>query len=292
MTVIVPCSSSWRIALYYWAWIVAFSYACSFGNTNDLMVEAFVTPGSIPVRSSSFVQQKVHDYSRRVSSVTWVRRRLDEEWDDLAERRALEGKSSKNNSGVGETAAGAIMGGLLLGPFGALWGASVGANFGAKNSYEQAKKEELRKMGLSDDILEMARDVAMSLETSERGLLSCEDSLQTMQSIARTQDNQCQTLYEQAKELLQNDEETARTKLLERTQIQDKMKQTLQKCVDEKRRVVQMRDNIEKLQERAAEIQSLVSRTVQANTSMPNNDLSLSKEDPLLAKFRDAGIMD
>jgi hypothetical protein len=219
-------------------------------------------------------------------------KRMGDEWEDLAERRALERGGSSSGGGVGETAAGAIMGGLLLGPFGALWGASVGANMGAKNSYTRAKQEELQKMGLSNEILEMARDVAQSLDTSERALESCQDSLQTLQKLARTQDQRCTTLYDKAKELLaSNDEEAARAKLLERTQIQEKTKDTLLKCVNEKKRVEQMKDNIEKLEERAAEIQALVSRTVSAKTTSSINDLSLSRQDPLLDKFRDAGIL-
>ncbi len=246
-------------------------------------------------------QQENEDQTRKKKNVmvAWERRRVDEEWEDLAEQRAMEKRQRKGGSGdgLGETAAGAVLGGLLLGPFGALWGASVGANFGSSRSYERAKKEELQRMGLNDDILEMARDVAMSLETSERGLNACQDSLRTLQQLATTQESRCQTLHAQAKDLLlNNDEEAARAKLLERTQLQDKLKQTLTKCAQEKKRVDQMRDNVDKLQERAAEIQALVSRTVSAKTNsninMNTNSLSLSNEDPLLAKFKDAGIID
>ena len=255
----------------------------------------------IELSQSSFSHSLVGGMKKKKNvMVAWERRRVDEEWEDLAEQRALEKRQRKGSSGdgLGETAAGAVLGGLLLGPFGALWGASVGANFGSSRSYERAKKEELQRMGLNDDILEMARDVAMSLETSERGLNACQDSLRTLQQLATTQENRCQTLHAQAKDFLvvKNDEEAARSKLLERTQLQDKLKQTLIKCAQEKKRVEQMRDNVDKLKERAAEIQALVSRTVSAkttsNTNINTSSLSLSNEDPLLAKFKDAGIID
>ena len=255
----------------------------------------------IELSQSSFSHSLVGGMKKKKNvMVAWERRRVDEEWEDLAEQRALEKRQRKGSSGdgLGETAAGAVLGGLLLGPFGALWGASVGANFGSSRSYERAKKEELQRMGLNDDILEMASDVAMSLETSERGLNACQDSLRTLQQLATTQENRCQTLHAQAKDFLvvKNDEEAARSKLLERTQLQDKLKQTLIKCAQEKKRVEQMRDNVDKLKERAAEIQALVSRTVSAkttsNTNINTSSLSLSNEDPLLAKFKDAGIID
>eukprot|EP00957_Ditylum_brightwellii_P074760 5681793-Ditylum_brightwellii.AAC.1 len=55
-------------------------------------------------------------------------------------------EKAKKGGGVGETAAGAILGGLVLGPFGALFGASMGANFGSARVLDRAKKEEMERM--------------------------------------------------------------------------------------------------------------------------------------------------
>ena len=56
----------------------------------------------------------------------------------------------KAKGGVGETAAGAVLGGLLLGPFGALFGAQIGAKIGAVNAVDKAKKDEMARLGVSD----------------------------------------------------------------------------------------------------------------------------------------------
>jgi len=52
--------------------------------------------------------------------------RIDREMEESAERKAIQNA----RGGGGETAAGAILGGLVLGPFGALFGASIGSSLG------------------------------------------------------------------------------------------------------------------------------------------------------------------
>eukprot|EP00559_Dactyliosolen_fragilissimus_P003290 CAMPEP_0184872806 /NCGR_PEP_ID=MMETSP0580-20130426/41494_1 /TAXON_ID=1118495 /ORGANISM="Dactyliosolen fragilissimus" /LENGTH=103 /DNA_ID=CAMNT_0027375649 /DNA_START=268 /DNA_END=579 /DNA_ORIENTATION=+ len=85
--------------------------------------------------------------------------RIDREMEESAERKAIQNA----RGGGGETAAGAILGGLVLGPFGALFGASIGSSLGAKNAISKAKKEELERMGITEDMLQSAREVVGAL---------------------------------------------------------------------------------------------------------------------------------
>ena len=81
------------------------------------------------------------------------------------------------------------------------------------------------------------------------------------------------------------------------------MKNALMNCVEEKGRLNKMEENVRALEERAIEFESLLKRNVGAKAFMDSSSsadvdvdddidfgFSLKKEDPLLQKFRDAGI--
>mmetsp|Transcript_26867 Transcript_26867/g.39755 ORF Transcript_26867/g.39755 Transcript_26867/m.39755 type:complete len:256 (+) Transcript_26867:58-825(+) len=198
----------------------------------------------------------------------------------------------KAQGGTGELAAGVILGGLVAGPFGALFGAQLGAQMGAKNAVNRARQEEMERLGISQDVLDAARDIGLALNQSNEGMTACQNSLETQQQFARRLDTKMTSLYDAAKEkLTAGEEEAARELLLERTQTEEKLKSVLQSCADEKRRLAQMENNVESLEERAMEMETLLRRTIGAKTTMDSSSmLSLDTEDPLLQKFRDAGI--
>jgi len=155
----------------------------------------------------------------------------------------------------------------------------------------------MEKMGISQDMLDTARDVGVALERSMEGLKATQESLETQQRFARRLDLDASDLHEQAKAALgRSDEETARKFLMERQRVLDKLKQVLKQCAEEKKRMETMESNVAALDRRAVEIESLLRRTVGAkavkDTAGSDIDvgLSLSTEDPLLKKFRDLGI--
>ena len=94
------------------------------------------------------------------------------------------------------------------------------------------------------------------------------------------------------------DEESARELLLKRNDCQGKLKKVLMQCAEEKKRLETMERNVEVIERRALEVESLMQRTISGKARQDASlasladdmDLSLSKEDPLLKKFRDAGI--
>lgn len=232
--------------------------------------------------------------------------RYDEELSQKAEINARM-KSQNTGGGVGSTAAGAILGGLILGPFGALFGASIGNQMGMNSVVEKARKEELERMGITNDMLEQAREVGMLLDRSVEGLRAAEDSLVTQQRFAKRLEEDMDRFYKDAAVALQSgNEPRAKELLFKRTQVQDKLKKALMTCVEEKKRLEQMQQNVRAMEERALEIESLLKRSVGAKTVLDVNvnnrssidnyganmgaDWSLPPEDPLLKKFRDAGI--
>ena len=183
-----------------------------------------------------------------------------------------------------------LIGGLVLGPFGALFGASLGEQIGAKNAIERMRKERMEELGVTPEMLQMAKEVGITLNRAVEGLKACEDSLETLQKLARRLEEDANNLYEKAKlEMEEGNEDKARSLLFDRDRLQKKLKQTLTNCIDERKRVSQMRNNVEMIENRALEIENLLNRSVGAKalSDTASSDFSLSTEDPLLQKFRD-----
>uniref|UniRef100_A0A7R9WVD1 Uncharacterized protein n=1 Tax=Craspedostauros australis TaxID=1486917 RepID=A0A7R9WVD1_9STRA len=210
--------------------------------------------------------------------------------------RDLNERSMRNAQGKGAgggMAAGAILGGLVLGPFGALFGANIGANLGQMNAVDQARKDEMERLGISQDMLDAAQECGMALQQAMEGLSATQDSLKTQQMLARRLDSDAEDIYEKAKVAIgDGDEIAAKDLLFKRTQVQDKLKKILLNCAEEKKRLVTMEDNVKAIEARALEIESLLQRTVGAKSRQDAGmaELSLARDDPLLQKFKDLGI--
>jgi phage shock protein A len=185
---------------------------------------------------------------------------------------------------------------VLCVPTGALFGASIGSSMGSKSAIDKARKEEMERLGVSQDMLDAARDCGAELERSNAGLQAVRDSLQTQQSFARRLDRDANDLYERAKiAMADGKEEEARKLLFERNQDQDKFKKVLMQCAEEKKRLEQMEKNVKAIERRAMEVDSLLRRTlgakaVQEIATTDISGISLTMEDPLLQKFRDLDI--
>lgn len=233
----------------------------------------------MPSSRSSSPSTKLHERNNN---------RYDKELEQQAEFKARE-KPMTPGSGVGETAAGAILGGLVLGPFGALFGASIGSSLGSSRAVDQAKKEELDRMGITEEMLDSAREMGTALERGVEGLKATQDSLRTQQNFAARLDADAERVYDEAKDALGNsDEERAKELLLKRVDIQEKLKKTLINCAEEKKRLEKMEENVRAIEERAIEMETLMKRNIGAKALMDSsNPFTLADEDPLLQKFRD-----
>ena len=134
---------------------------------------------------------------------------------------------------------------------GALFGASIGSNIGAKNALDRARQEEMERLGVTQNQLDAAQEIGLALEQSMEGLKACRDSLTTQQRLARRLDSDADSFYERAKTAMaESNEDDARKYLFERNMIQERLKQVLKQCADEKRRLQQMESNVSALEQR------------------------------------------
>lgn len=176
---------------------------------------------------------------------------------------------------------------------GLLFGSQIGANIGAKNAMNKARKEEMERLGITQEMLDAAEQVGIALEQAMDGLRVTKASLDTQQALARRLERDADELYDKAKSAIAaGKEEDARKFLFQRTENQEKLLKVLKLCVDEKQRLEKMQENVAAIEKRALEIESLLQRSVgaKARQSAAFEDLSLPSEDPLLRKFRDLGI--
>eukprot|EP00533_Pseudo-nitzschia_delicatissima_P002698 CAMPEP_0116101500 /NCGR_PEP_ID=MMETSP0327-20121206/12845_1 /TAXON_ID=44447 /ORGANISM="Pseudo-nitzschia delicatissima, Strain B596" /LENGTH=282 /DNA_ID=CAMNT_0003593469 /DNA_START=5 /DNA_END=853 /DNA_ORIENTATION=+ len=205
--------------------------------------------------------------------------------------------------GGGEMAAGAVLGGLLGGPFGAMFGAAVGGNLGANKAFDRARKDEMTRKGITQEMLDAAEEVGYALEQSFEGMEATKESLRSQQKLARQIDSDVNDWYDKAqKAMVDGREEDARTFLLQRNKSQDSLKEALVRCAEEKKRIEVMEGNVSALQKRALEVEAILQRAIGAKSRQDSSDLvarqtdlaetsfSLSREDPLLKKFKDLGI--
>ena len=227
------------------------------------------------------------------TTTSFLRNDLRDDIEKSAQRRAYENRS--RGGGTGEAVGGAILGGMLGGPFGALFGAQIGASFGAASQLDKARKEEMSRKGLTPDMLEQANDVGAALRQAVEGLSAARESFETSQRLARTLDAQEKSQYERAKSAISSgDEEAARRSLLERESTKEKLLKVLKSVSEDRKRLAIMESNVEALETRGLEIESLLRRSVGAasmqGSANMNIGLSLEPEDPLLRKFRDLGM--
>jgi phage shock protein A len=176
---------------------------------------------------------------------------------------------------------------------GLLFGSQIGANLGAQNALNKARKEEMERLGITQEMLDSAEQVGIALEQATEGLRATKNSLETQQSLARRLERYSNELYEKAKTAMAaGNEDEARKFLLERTRDQDSVVRVLKLCIEEKQRLEKMEQNVAAIEKRALEIEALLQRSVgaKARQSSMFDELSLPVEDPLVQKFRDLGI--
>jgi hypothetical protein len=222
---------------------------------------------------------------------TYLHQDLRDEIEKSAQRRAYQSRS--RGGGTGATVGGAVIGGLLAGPFGALFGAQIGSALGATSELDKARQDEMKRLGVTSDMLDQATEIGVALNQAIEGLRVLQNSVETSKRLAKLLNEQEQTLYGRAKTAIESsDEDGARKLLLERTSVKEKLLKVLQSIAEDNRRISTMESNVMALETRGLEIEALLRRTVGASALQNSNSmgLSLESEDPLLKKIRDLGI--
>ena len=235
--------------------------------------------------------QMLPNRSLRQSSIIILHNDLRDEIEKQAQRRAYERQSQ--GGGTGSTLGGAVLGGLLGGPFGALFGAQIGASLGAASTLDKARKDEMKRKGLTPEMLEQATDIGVALRQAVEGLRATKESVETSQQLAKTLDRKEKALYDRAKSAISSGEEdVARRLLLERESVREKLLKVLTAVAEDRKRLIKLESNVEALETRGLEIESLLRRSLGAASMQDSASfgLSLEPEDPLLKKFRDLGM--
>lgn len=250
----------------------------------------------LPAAASFAVPTPLHSHRSivRFPSTALRNDNLRDQIEQAAQRRAYENKA--RGGGTGETVGGAVIGGLLGGPFGALFGAQIGSTFGRASELDKARNEEMKRKGLTPEMLDQANEIGAALRQSVEGLRASQDSVDTGQRLAKNLSGQSDSIYEKAKSAIASgDEEGARKLLLERERVKEKLLKILKGMAEERKRLTKMESNVEALETRGLEIESLLRRSVgaaamQDSASIADIGLSLEAEDPLLKKFKDLGM--
>eukprot|EP00571_Detonula_confervacea_P005793 CAMPEP_0172327746 /NCGR_PEP_ID=MMETSP1058-20130122/59991_1 /TAXON_ID=83371 /ORGANISM="Detonula confervacea, Strain CCMP 353" /LENGTH=294 /DNA_ID=CAMNT_0013044829 /DNA_START=44 /DNA_END=928 /DNA_ORIENTATION=+ len=278
-SVLLPCTSSLAIPLVH----------LHLSNSAALVR----TPAQQRHHRAAPTRRTLHQFPRVARVPTSLRNDdLRGEIERAAQRRAYE-KRTQGGGITGEAVGGAILGGLLGGPFGALFGAQIGGSFGASSQLDKSRNDEMKRKGISSEMLDQATEIGVALRQSVEGLSAVQESVSASQKLAKVLDGREKSIYERAKSAIESgDEEGARRLLLERTTVKEKLLKTLRSLAEERKRMAILESNVEALETRGLEIESLLRRSVGAAALQDSTSigLSLEPEDPLLKKFRDLGM--
>ena len=170
------------------------------------------------------------------------------------------------------------LGGLLGGPFGAIWGAQIGGGLGAQRQAGKREQASLERMGLGKEVQAAAQAVARDLQEAEASLQLTKDALQSQQNLVKTLEEAADALKASAQAaLVKGDEAGARAKLVEKQSVTSKITAAQLEVAD-------ARDRVGALAAKAGEVEAMIGRSVEASSELRNE---IAIEDPLEAKFRD-----
>jgi len=211
-------------------------------------------------------------YARQVSA------RARQPKDDLA--------SETLKGGIG----GAVLGGLLLGPFGAVFGAQLGADFNRQRAQDAAAIDEL---GLDEEMVRLAQRVAADLVAASQDRDRVGSTRDDLALRAQQLEAEADAKYAEAMEAVKaDDDDLARQVLGAKQAIQARLatvKADLQKA---EQRCATMERNFKQLEQRAMQVNELLKRASMASASERTalaaeaSGLSISPpRDPLLDRF-------
>ncbi|KAJ1617594.1 hypothetical protein T492DRAFT_1098523 [Pavlovales sp. CCMP2436] len=161
--------------------------------------------------------------------------------------------------------AGAVAGGLLLGPLGVFFGAQLGANFGGNREAANAELQRLERMGLSPKDLALLQEVVRDVKEADESLQLVADAANGARARVEALESEASVAYTEAGDALgAGDEAGARRWLERRERAQESLARAREIAVDADARVSQMQASAGQLQQRAEELSQLTSRTIAA----------------------------
>lgn len=188
-------------------------------------------------------------------------------------------------------AGGAVLGGLLLGPFGAVFGAQLGAEFGGRQSGRGGPSPE--ELGLDKDMVLLAQRIASELSSAVQD----RERVQSVRDDARARagqlDAEVVAKYEAAMEAVKAEHEAlARTLLADKLRLQEKLDKAKLEWLKADQRCSTMDRSVSELERRALEMADLLERA-KAASGRQRTDLAAEASalgvrpprDPLLDRF-------
>lgn len=200
--------------------------------------------------------------------------------------------TSPGIKGVNPVLGGAVIGGLIGGPFGLLLG--IGAGNSLAN--EQAAAKEMEKLGLNKKIIAEAQALAKTLQDAQAASEAALDARETTRLRALSLDKKYEELQEQALEALRGgDDDTARDNLREKAQVETQRSNAVGDFKTARDRCERIDADISVLKGKVEEFDALILRSARqaqgggAGSFEYDMPTSLAADapsrDPLLEKF-------
>lgn len=183
---------------------------------------------------------------------------------------------------------GGILGAAVLGPFGAIWGASLGSGFGASRKEKEAEIERLQSQGLTPDMVKAAETAAQRVVDVKSGLDAAEESWNSYKEFAKKLEKTVATAEDKAKAcLVAGDEDGARDSLAYRQRQKQKLLSALVGARDGRERVNKMEENLEAAEIEVRRVEALMAQAVSLKFSEDSGtSYAPQVEDPLLERFK------
>jgi phage shock protein A len=189
---------------------------------------------------------------------------------------------------------GAILGGVLLGPLGALFGAQIGNAMGAASERRKQYEEELLSRGVTLDMMELAQSVGKDLAEGVEALKICAAAAESVSARYAQLEAGVAEAYNDAMAAVQaGDDAAARRHLHEKAARTKKLAALGQEVTEASQRLKSTRRAVQALEERVQEVESLIQRSMSITASERVQGLSPlpssaeSYIDPLEQRFRD-----
>lgn len=191
-------------------------------------------------------------------------------------------RAKKDDGSLTNTVGGAVLGGLLLGPFGAVFGASLGSRMGRQ---EEDDRAEVERMGLDNEMVSLAQSVAVELADAEDSLRRVAATKEDLACRTIQLEDEVQALGKKAMVALESgDEAMARQHLEGKIAAQARLDSGKEELSKAMQRCSVLEGSVSRLERRALDISSLLKRaqaaTGSARTALTAEASRLSLSDP------------
>lgn len=195
------------------------------------------------------------------------------------------GASSDSGLNVRGAASGAVLGGLVLGPLGAVVGGWLGKGAGLS---KKAEEEALAGVGMTREDAMRMKDLVTDLQGMEDGLSLLRERVRDLKNKVQTFTKSVEANTESAKQCLMNDdEEGARKYLAAKLEAQKQLQAAEDSFVEERNREDQQRMVRRQLEEAILMIEDRATRRLSGSLDDPMSGGAMDGtfRDPLLDKF-------